>query len=140
MKWAMGEAHGETESGLGSWMRGVVYKVYSLDYGFMLKRSLEKNKTGDSFKWLVNKNASPTDAVPTRKRRRNGDGHRPTFLRYATLICCPSVTHCSLCIFPAALPTRTEAMHCPIKTLPTFLWPKLLYLLHRHPQLSFSLM
>lgn len=54
MKWAMGEAHGETESGLGSWMRGMAYKVYSLDYGFMLKRSLAKNKTGDSFKWLVN--------------------------------------------------------------------------------------
>lgn len=55
MSWAMGEAHGETDSGLGSWMRGVVYKVYSLDYGFMFRRSSAKNKTGDSFKWLVNK-------------------------------------------------------------------------------------
>lgn len=73
-------------------------------------------------------NASPTDAVPTRKRRPNGDGHRPTFLRYATLKLCPPVTHCFLCIVPAAL-LHAEAMHCPAKTaLFTFLCQASLFL------------
>lgn len=118
----MGGAHGETEIWLGSWMRGVVYNVYSLDYGFMLKRSLAKNKTGDSFKGLL-VNKMPRRRTPC---QLESDGPTataivpPYFLRYATLILCPSVTHCFLCIFPAALP-HTEAMHSPTKMLSTFL-------------------